>query len=128
MSIRNPYSIIATIEYADYPEIRELLLNNDIVSIIKPLEVNEKGEPVGTMVNVYVHLYCVEMANDLLADGQLNAPVDEPVETLKVARQIARAIPFLNKPIVVYLLYLLFGAAIIAFIIFALLNKSGRHV
>lgn len=124
MSIKNPYTIIATVDYADYAAIRELLLKHDIDPTIQPAEVGEDGQPMGSIVHIYVHLYSVEKANDLLADGELNTPVEEPLQTVKMTGHIVKLVPFLNKPLPVYFIYLVLTVVILAACVFVALHQK----
>lgn len=127
MGTRNPYAIIATIEYEEYSAMRELLSNHDIESVIKPNQVDENEETVGALVDVYVPQLLVRKATYLLAGNSIDGYAEEDVTTKDITGHIVKTFPFLNKPLAVWFIYVLMGAAIIAFCIFAVLNDK-RHI
>lgn len=127
MGTRNPYSIIATIEYEEYAAMRDLLYKHDIESVIKPNQVDENEEPVGSLVDVYVPQLLVRKATYLLAGNSIDGYAEEEFTTKDMTGHVVKTFPFLNKPLAVWVIYVLIGVAIIAFCIFAVLNDK-RHI
>lgn len=122
MGTRNPNTIIATIEYDEYGTVRELLSKHDIESVIKPNQVDEKGEPVGTLVDVYVPLLSVRKAQYLLSGNSIDEYTAEEFTAKTMTGHVVKTLPFLNKPIPVWIIYILLSASIIALCLWAALN------
>ena len=106
----NLYIIVATIEYEEYKGIKELLDDHSVLSIIKPHQVDEQDQPIGTLVDLYVSNE--NKAITLLSGNRIQEKV-EPLHTIKVTGQLIKMFPFLNNPAATYLIYILLSAVII---------------
>lgn len=126
MGTRNPYTIIATIEYEEYATTRELLSKHDIESVIKPNQVDENDEPVGSLVDVYVPLLSVRKATYLLSGNTIDEYEEGPFVTNDMQNNVAKTILFLDSPIVMKTLSIIAGILILAACAWLALQQKHR--